>query len=99
LRQAVSLAQSCFSKLPAKALFARQHEFRARIRKTVHSHRFDAVLINGSDMLWVVDELPPEIEHLLAQKTLAAKLEDSPLKHALTTMAVRQRKYHSRSEH
>ena len=74
LRQAVSLAQSCFSKLPAKALFARQHEFRARIRETVHSHRFDAVLINGSDMLWVVDELPPEMPTVLIAHNLEHQL-------------------------
>jgi len=39
------------------------------------------------------------IESIEYLETLAAKLEDCPLKHALSTMAVRQRKYHSRSEH
>jgi glycosyltransferase involved in cell wall biosynthesis len=74
LRQAVSLAQSCFSKLPAKALFARQHEFRVRIRETIRSHRFDAVVINGSDMLWAADELPPEIPIVLIAHNLEHQL-------------------------
>ena len=39
------------------------------------------------------------IESIEYLETLAAELEDCPLKRALTTMAVRQRKYQSRSEH
>lgn len=78
VRQAVSLVHSCVSKHPSKSLFARRDEFRARIRETVRSRRYDAVLINGSDMLWALDELPPEMptvliahnleHHLLAQQ-------------------------------
>ncbi|THJ19618.1 MAG: glycosyltransferase family 4 protein [Nitrospira sp. CG24D] len=88
VRQALSLAQSCVSKLPAKALFARRHELRIRVREAVSSRRFDAVLINGSDMLWVRDELPPHLptvivahnlEHQLLAQQLAACRILSPL--------------------
>jgi hypothetical protein len=58
-RQALSLARSCLSELPAKVLFTRQRELKMRIRDAVRHRHFDAVLINGSDMLWAVNELPP----------------------------------------
>jgi hypothetical protein len=73
-RQALSLARSCFSQLPAKALFACQHEFRMRIRETVRHHHFDAVLINGSDMLWAFDELPQEMPTVLIAHNLEHQL-------------------------
>ena len=44
----MSLAKSCISELPAKVLFARQHEHRLRIRETVRAHDYDAVLINSN---------------------------------------------------
>ncbi len=88
LRQALSLAQSCISTLPAKVLFARRHELRVRVREAVSSHRFDALVINGGDMLWVRDELPPHLptvvvahnlEHQLLEQQLAAYRFLSPL--------------------
>ena len=88
VRQALSLAQSCMSRLPAKVLFARRHELRVRVRGTVSSRRFDVVLINGADMLWVRDELPPHLptvvvahnlEHQLLAQQLAASRFLTPL--------------------
>lgn len=88
VRQALSLAQSCMSSLPAKVLFARRHELRVRVREAVSSRRFNAVLINGADMLWVRDELPPHLptvvvahnlEHQLLAQQLAANRILSPL--------------------
>jgi hypothetical protein len=73
-RQAVSLARSCFSELPAKVLFTRQHELKVRIRETVRHHHFDAVLINGSDMLWAVKELSPEMPTVLIAHYLEHQL-------------------------
>jgi len=93
-RQVLSLARSCFSQLPAKALFACQHEFRLRIREAIRRHRFDAVLINGGDMFWAFEELPREmptvlIAHNLEHQLLTQQLADyrflSPiLKHEIT---------------
>lgn len=81
-RQIMSLAKSCISELPAKALFARQHEFKLRIRETSRSHHYDTALINGSDMLWAIDALPPEmprllIAHNLEHQVLVQQLGDS----------------------
>lgn len=79
VRQAVSLAQSCVSTLPAKALFARRHELRVRVREAVSSRRFDAVLINGGDMLWVRDELPPHLPTMVIAHNLEHQLLDQQL--------------------
>ena len=46
---------------PTMFLFTRQHELKMRIRETVRHHPFDAVLINGSDMLWAVNEVFAEM--------------------------------------
>jgi len=78
-RQAVSLAQSCVSKLPAKVLFARRREVRVRVREAVSSRRFDAVLINGGDMLWVRDELPPHLPTVVVAHNLEHQLLDQQL--------------------
>lgn len=98
-RQAVSLARSCISELPAKILFARQHEFKLRIRETARSHHFDAALINGSDMLWAIDELPPEmptvlIAHNLEHQLLTQKLANYPFfSHVFKREITKQRRY------
>ena len=81
-RQLMSLAKSCLSELPAKVLFARQHELRLRIRETVRAHDYDAVLINSSDMLWALDALPPLmptilIAHNLEHQVLIQQLSNS----------------------
>lgn len=76
VRQALSLAQSCISKLPAKVLFARRHELRIRVREAVSSRRFDAVLINGGDMLWVRDELPSHLPTVVVAHNLEHQLLD-----------------------
>jgi hypothetical protein len=73
-RQVVSLAGSCFSSIPAKALFSRRHEFKMRIRETFRSNDFDLVLINGSDMLWASHELPPEMPTVLIALNLEHEL-------------------------
>jgi hypothetical protein len=70
----MALARSCFSELPAKVLFTRQRELKMRIRETVRHQNFDAVLINGSDMLWAVNELPPELPTVLIAHNLEHQL-------------------------
>lgn len=84
VRQAMSLARSCVSKHPAKVLFALQEEFRGRIREAVRSRRYAAVVINGSDMLWAVEELPSEmpillVAHNLEHRVLTQQLSLFPL--------------------
>ena len=55
---------------------------RQRIRETARSHHYDAALINGSDMLWAINALPPEmptvlIAHNLEHQVLVQQLANS----------------------
>jgi glycosyl transferase family 1/glycosyl transferase family 4 len=98
-RQLMSLAKSCISELPAKALFARQHEFKLRVRETARSHHYDAALINGSDMLWAIKALPPDmptvlIAHNIEHQLLAQQLGGSPfLSQVFKPEITKQRRY------
>ena len=98
-RRVVSLARSCLSKLPAKALFARQYEFKMRIREAVRSNHFDAALINGIDMLWAFEEIPSKmpkvvITHNLEHQVLAQQLDNYRfLPHVLGREIAKQRRY------
>jgi hypothetical protein len=85
--------------LPAKALFARRRELQVRIREAIRSRRYDIAVLNGGDMLWVLDELPPRmptvlvahnLEHRLLEQQLADHLILGPLFRRET---VKQRRY------
>lgn len=95
----MSLAKSCISELPAKVLFARQREFRRRICETVRSHHYDAALINGSDMLWAIEVLPPRmptvlIAHNLEHQVLVQQLWNSRfISRMFTRELTKQRRY------
>ncbi len=99
VRRVMSLAQSCMSKHPAKVLFTRHKELQRRIREAVHSRRYDAVLINGSDMLWSLDELPGEIPtiliaHNLEHRLLAQQLFLHPFLASLLEHEVRKHRHY-----
>jgi Glycosyl transferases group 1 len=58
LRQAASALRSLASPLPSKALFLHTRSFRRTLQRRLRSGRVDLVIINGGDLLWVLDELP-----------------------------------------
>lgn len=95
----MSLARSCISKLPAKVLFARQNEFRQRIRDAAYSHHYDAALINGGDMLWAIDTLPAEmptvlIAHNLEHQVLVQRFWNSRfISRVFKREIIKQRRY------
>jgi len=73
-RRYVSLAQSLVSGLPAKFQFQHSHEMLARVMRLLRSQEFHLILLNGSDLLWMLPHLPQgsarilvahNIEHLL----------------------------------
>ncbi len=79
LKQLFCLMQSCVSSLPSKALFVHSRQFRHAIAELTRSRMFRLVILNGSDLLWLVDHLPPSIprlviahnvEHLLFQSQI-----------------------------
>ena len=95
----MSLVRSCGSRLPAKVLFARQDEFELRIREASRSQRYNAALINGGDMLWALDALPPNlptvlIAHNLEHQVLAQQVGNSRLLSKIFTREInKQRQY------
>jgi glycosyltransferase involved in cell wall biosynthesis len=58
VRQAASLARSVGSRLPAKAHFVRTRALREEVARRLRDESFDLLLIQGSDLLWLVEELP-----------------------------------------
>jgi hypothetical protein len=63
-RQAACLASAHWTGMPAKVRFVHSRAFRERVRRSLEQERFDLLLINGSDLLWCLDEAPPGIATL-----------------------------------
>lgn len=63
-RQAACLLAALVTGVPAKVLFVRSGAFRDRVRCILAREQFDLLLINGSDLLWCLDEAPPHISTL-----------------------------------
>ncbi len=55
IRRVSSVARSMFSPLSSKALFHYSRDFRMRVREALASNAYDLVLVNGSDLLWVLN--------------------------------------------
>jgi glycosyltransferase involved in cell wall biosynthesis len=73
-RRYVALARSMISGLPSKFQFQYSAEMLARMRSLLRAQDFDLVLLNGSDLLWMLPYLPfgpakilvaHNIEHIL----------------------------------
>ena len=64
LRQATSVAWACVTTTPAKIHFLSRRPFREKVRRTLARERFDLLVINGSDLLWCLDEAPPGMTSL-----------------------------------
>lgn len=58
LRRATSVAAAPWTGIPAKIGFLRRRAFRRRIREALDRAAFDLVVVNGSDLLWCLDEAP-----------------------------------------
>ncbi len=65
LRQAVAVARALGSSLPAKAAYTYSTGFRDRVLRRLNGGRFDLVILNGSDLLWLEPVLPASIPRLL----------------------------------
>src|SRR5260370_22704155 len=73
-RRILALAQSQVSGLPAKFQFQYSNRTLARVKQLLREQDFDLILLNGSDLLWMLPHLPAgpsrlllahNIEHLL----------------------------------
>jgi glycosyltransferase involved in cell wall biosynthesis len=65
LRQIVSVGRSLISTLPAKIAFARSRAQLRAVRRRLQEQEFDLVLLNGSDLLWLLPELPDHLPRVL----------------------------------
>lgn len=64
LRQAACLASAPCTGMPAKVRFLHYRALRARVRRSLEREHFDLLVINGSDLLWCLDDAPPRISTL-----------------------------------
>jgi hypothetical protein len=65
LVQARSLLSSLVSGLPSKAAFLYSREFRRAVTEHVERVPYDLVIVNGSDLVWILKYLPASIPRIL----------------------------------
>ncbi len=65
LRQATCVLRSTVSSLPSKALFAYNRPMLKKIQRLVREEKFDLIILNGSDLLWMLPELPLSVPRVL----------------------------------
>jgi glycosyltransferase involved in cell wall biosynthesis len=65
IHQVLSVARSLTSALPAKIAFARTRGLLRAVRQRLRERPFDLVLLNGSDLLWLLPELPSHLPRVL----------------------------------
>ena len=100
-RRYLALAQSLFSGRPAKFQFQYSRQMLATVGQLLHEQDFDLILLNGSDLLWMLPHLPPSaarmlfahnIEHLLYADQINIRYPSpSPLKTLLQKDCARLR--------
>jgi glycosyltransferase involved in cell wall biosynthesis len=65
LRQVGSIVRSLVSSLPAKVQYTHSRSFLRAVRDSLWASEFDLVMLNGSDLLWLLPELPPSMPRIL----------------------------------
>ena len=65
---------SLVAKLPSKPLLTRSPRFIRNVHAMLGSRDFDLVLINGSDLLWLIPELPYHIPKILIAHNIEHQL-------------------------
>ncbi len=82
IRQLRSLLGAAVSTLPSKALFMHSRRFLREVKERVRNDVFQLVILNGNDLLWLMDYLPNSIPRLLVAHNIEHKLFESQI-HAL----------------
>ena len=91
-RRYIALAQSLVSGLPAKFQFQYSRQMLARVKRLLRDQDFDLILLNGSDLLWMLPHLPPgparmlfahNIEHFLYADQINVRYPHPSLQKAL----------------
>jgi hypothetical protein len=79
LRQVLSVVRSLVSSLPAKAEFIHSQRLLHAVRHSLRGRKVDLVLLNGSDLLWLLPELPPLIPRILVAHNIEHDLQLSQM--------------------
>ncbi len=74
LRQAACLAWGQWTGIPAKVHFLRYRDFRRRVRDALARNAVDLLVINGSDLLWCLDDAPAGVGTLVVVHNREADL-------------------------
>ncbi len=75
IRQLIGISRSALGdELPAKALFTRTTKFRRQLDAALANAPPDLVLINGSDLFWVLDRLPRDLPVVVAAQNIEQEL-------------------------
>lgn len=89
VRRYFALVQSLVSGRPAKFQFQYSRHMLAAVGQFLHERHFDLILLNGSDLLWMLPHLPPgparmlfafNIEHLLYADQIHARYPHPSIK-------------------
>jgi len=73
-RQVASLARSLVSSLPSKPLLTHSKRFRRDVQRHLRNEHFDLVIVNGSDLLWVLPYLSKNIPRVLIAHNIEHQL-------------------------
>lgn len=73
-RQYISFARSLVSPLPSKIQFSRSDRMISAVRRFLQRQAFDLILINGTDLLWLLPYLPRSIGLVLVAHNIEHEL-------------------------
>ncbi|MGB8273752.1 MAG: glycosyltransferase [Alphaproteobacteria bacterium] len=79
LLQFFSVAGSLVSALPAKALFLYSRKFVPMIHEALARTNYDMIIINGGDLLWVLEAIPSQLPVILLAHNIESKLYRSQI--------------------
>jgi len=74
LQQWSAIGQSFVSNLPAKILFSQTRRMRLDVERFLHEGNFDLVVLNGCDLLWLLQYLPNKSKCLLVAHNIEHQL-------------------------
>jgi polysaccharide biosynthesis protein PslH len=73
-RQASAVVRSLFSPLPAKIEFTRTSGMLAKLRQLLATQKFGLIILNGTDLLWMLPHLPSGIPRVLFAHNIESEL-------------------------
>ena len=79
LAQATSLIKSSISGLPSKADFLHSRQFLGEVKSGIRNGPWDAIILNGADLLWISEYLPRSIPRILVAHNIEHLLFDSQI--------------------